>query len=108
MRPAVPSAPGPRHALSEAARYRWGVASRTVAAVAGGYVLAALAAAVMARHLPMVRPDAVIAGTLTALVVFPCAVLWCFAASTARRAWAGVALPALLLGLPVLVAEVVR
>jgi hypothetical protein len=91
--------------LSQPARTRIDVALRAVAAVGGGYLLAALTAAVLGLHLPMSRVDAVAAGTLFALVVYPCAVMWCFAARTAARAWLGLAVPALLLALPVVLGQ---
>ncbi|MFT3777306.1 MAG: DUF3649 domain-containing protein [Ottowia sp.] len=62
--------------------------SRIVAAVFGGYALAALTS-VAALVLPMARPQAVIAGMLASFVVYTCAVIWVFAARSARRAWAG-------------------
>ena len=72
---------------------RLAVLLRTVAGVAGGYVVSALAAAVLAVWLPTARAEAVMAGTLVALAVFPCAVMWCFAARNAARAWVGLLVP---------------
>jgi len=83
---------------SEPARMRIGVAMRTLAAVIGGYALASLAAALLGTMLPMERVDAVMTGTMVALVVFPCAVMWSFAARSAARAWAGLAVPIAVLG----------
>ena len=81
--------------------YRSGVLMRTVAAIGGGYVVAALWASAMATWLPVAKVEAALTGTLVALVVYPCAVMWCFAACHARRAWGGLilaaALPALAL-----------
>ncbi|WP_050479166.1 DUF3649 domain-containing protein [Herbaspirillum rhizosphaerae] len=88
--------------LNPALRYRFAVASRAVAAIAGGYALAATAAALLAVALPMAPAEAVIAATLTSFIVFCCAVLWVFAARTAWRAWAGIVLPGALLGLALL------
>lgn len=87
--------------LSSAARHRWRVASRAVAAVLGGYVLAALSAAVLAVALPLPRADATLTGTMLSFLVFACAVIWVFAARTATRAWVGLLLPSAALGLAV-------
>jgi len=87
-------------------RYRLAVASRAVAAIAGGYAVAALSAAALALALPawtgMARSEAVLTGTLASFAVFAGAVMWVFAARTALRAWAGLALSAAVLALPVL------
>ena len=92
--------PRPIPPLSEAARHRLDVVVRLVAAVAGAYVLASLTAVAVALWLPLDRVDAGVAGTLAALVVFPCAVMWCFAARTAWRAWLGLAVPVAALAVP--------
>ena len=72
--------------------------SRIVAAVGGGYALAALTS-VAALALPMTRPEAVLTGMLLSFVVYALAVVWVFAVRSATRAWAGllaVAAPLLL------------
>jgi uncharacterized membrane protein YjjP (DUF1212 family) len=79
--------------MREQSLYRWGVASRAVAAIAGGYLLAALLAAVTALALPASRAEATVTGTLLAFVAYPAAVMWVFAAINARRAWVGLAIP---------------
>ncbi|MGY2490647.1 DUF3649 domain-containing protein [Cupriavidus sp. CP313] len=78
-------------------RYRAGVASRAVAAIAGGYALAALTTAALSVWLPMARPDAVTTATLLSFAVYAAAAVWVFAVRSAWRAWAGLALPAALL-----------
>ncbi|GLC93106.1 hypothetical protein Tamer19_25140 [Cupriavidus sp. TA19] len=78
-------------------RYRAGVASRAVAAIAGGYALAALSTAALAVSLPLPRPEAVTAATLLSFAVYAAAAVWVFAVRNAWRAWAGLALPAGLL-----------
>ncbi|BDB26143.1 DUF3649 domain-containing protein [Cupriavidus sp. P-10] len=78
-------------------RYRAGVASRAVAAIAGGYALAALSTAALAVSLPLPRPEAVTAATLLSFAVYAAAAVWVFAVRHAWRAWAGLALPAGLL-----------
>lgn len=89
--------------LNPALRYRLAVASRAVAAIGGGYALAAVAAALLAVVLPMQPAEAVITATLLSFIVFCCAVLWVFAARTAWRAWGGIVAPGVVLGLGLLV-----
>jgi hypothetical protein len=62
--------------------------SRIVAAMFGGYALAALVS-VAALALPMDKPQAVLTGMLASFIVFACAVIWVFAVRSARRAWVG-------------------
>lgn len=87
----------------ELTRYRWAVCSRTVAAFAGGYVLSAAFAAalglVCVQWWGMARADAVTLSTMLSFVVFAVAVLWAFACANARRAWVGIAVPSVVLGL---------
>ena len=71
--------------------YRAGVASRAVAAIGGGYLLAALATQALALALPLRPVDNVVAATLTGLALYPCAAMWSFAAASATRAWLGLA-----------------
>lgn len=71
-------------------RYRGGVAARAVAAIAGGYVLTAIASALIAIALPLPRADAVTIATLLSFVVYTCVILWVFATGSALRAWVGV------------------
>ena len=70
-------------------RYRGGVAARAVAAIAGGYVLTAIASALIAIALPLPRADAVTIATLLSFVIYACAILWVFATTSALRAWGG-------------------
>ena len=86
-----------------------GVSVTTVGRVArylssgnGGYALAALCAAALALYLNTTRAEAAIAGTLTALAVYPIAVMWVFATRSAARAWGGLALASALPGLALL------
>ena len=74
--------------------YRLAVASRVLAAVFGGYLLAALVCVCMALLLPMAPAEAVVSGMLSSFVVYLLAVLWCFACRTPRLAWLGLMLPA--------------
>ena len=62
--------------------------SRIVAALFGGYALAALAS-VAAIALPIAEPQAVLVGQLSSFAVYAGAVIWVFAVRSARRAWLG-------------------
>ena len=62
--------------------------SRIVAALFGGYALAALTS-VAALALPMTRPEAVLTGMQLSIVVYALAAIWVFAVRSATRAWAG-------------------
>ena len=68
--------------------------SRIIAAIAGGYALAALVS-VAALALPIAAPQAVLSGMLASFAVYSGAVIWVFAARSARRAWAGLLMTAL-------------
>ena len=72
--------------------------SRIVAALFGGYALAALAS-VAVLALPMSKPQAVLTGMLASFAIYTGAVIWVFAVRSATKAWAGliiVAAPLLL------------
>ncbi|MCC2973597.1 DUF3649 domain-containing protein [Massilia sp. IC2-476] len=73
-------------------RYRGGVAARAIAAIGGGYLLSSTGSYLLARLLPLHRADAVTLATILAFVIYPCAVMWVFAARSALRACAGVGL----------------
>ncbi len=68
--------------------------SRIVAAIGGGYAVAALAS-VAVLALPMSRPQAVLTGMLASFAIYTCAVIWVFAVRSAWRAWAGLAVVAI-------------
>lgn len=70
-------------------RYRGGVAARALAAIGGGYLLSALAAALVALALPLPRADAVTIATLLSFAIHACAILWVFASASALRACGG-------------------
>ncbi|SEL46038.1 Protein of unknown function [Pseudoxanthomonas sp. GM95] len=76
-----------------------GVLSRSLAAIFGGYALAASTGALMAVALPMARSQAVLTGMLTAIVICACAALWAFAVRSAWKAWWGIVTPAVLMAL---------
>jgi hypothetical protein len=68
--------------------------SRIVAALLGGYALAALVS-VAAIALPLDKSQAVLAGMQSSFLVYACAVVWVFAARTALRAWIGLVIAAM-------------
>lgn len=73
--------------------------SRIVAAIFGGYALAALSS-VAVLALPVDRTQAVIGGVLLSFAVYTGAVIWVFAVRSARRAWVGLLIAALALAVP--------
>lgn len=84
-------------------RYRLAVASRALAAIFGGYGLAALSAGcfslVLVRWTDMPRSEAVVTATLLSFVWYVLAVIWVFATRSAWRAWIGLAIPSAVLAL---------
>lgn len=77
--------------------YRVAVTSRIVAALFGGYLIAALTSVCITQWVPMPRADAVVTGMMLSFVAYLLAVIWCFACRTAWLAWAGILLPAAIL-----------
>lgn len=73
-----------------------GVLSRSLAAIVGGYTLAATCSMFFAVALPIARSQAVLTGMLVAIALCACAALWAFATRTALRAWIGILGPAAL------------
>ncbi|MGJ7579416.1 DUF3649 domain-containing protein [Variovorax sp. RHLX14] len=73
--------------------------SRIVAAIFGGYALAALSS-VAVLALPVDRTQAVIGGILSSFAIYAGAVIWVFAVRSARRAWVGLLLAASVLAVP--------
>jgi len=69
--------------------YRLAVTSRVLAAVLGGYLVAALASVSLTMWLPMARGEAVVTGMMASFLVYLVAVLWCFACRSAWQAWFG-------------------
>lgn len=94
----VPSSPFPRRLAGVIRHPRVGTASRSLAAILGGYALAATTSSFLALALPMDRAQAVLTGMLVAIVACACAALWAFAVRTAWRAWLGIGLPAVMMG----------
>lgn len=83
-------------------RYRLAVASRALAALLGGYLLAAAVAAACAVHLPTLlgtaRSEATVGGAMLAFCVYALGFMTAFACRSAWRAWGWTLVPALLLG----------
>ncbi len=75
---------------ADRARHIGPLVSRIIAALAGGYALAALAS-VAVLVLPMTKPQAVITGMLASFAIYAGAVIWVFAVRSATRAWLGLA-----------------
>lgn len=82
--------------------YRWQVASRVLAATAGGYALSALATAGLALALPRFAgvplAASVMAATLLSFVLHAGVVVWVFSTGSATRAWLGLGAWSALLG----------
>ena len=72
--------------------------SRIVAAILGGYGLAALTS-IAALALPMPVTEAVFTGMLASFAVYAGAVVWVFAVRSATRAWVGLIVVAVPLAL---------
>jgi len=68
--------------------------SRIIAALFGGYVLAALCS-IAALALPIDGRQAVFTGMLASFLLYAGAVVWVFAVRSARRAWIGLIVIAL-------------
>ncbi|QGP81308.1 ketohydroxyglutarate aldolase [Sphingobium sp. CAP-1] len=78
--------------------YRANVGLRIMAGTVGAYLVAALAAAMLARTLPMSRVEATTSATMIAYLVAPGITIWAFLARGPWRALAGVVIAALMLG----------
>jgi hypothetical protein len=71
---------------------RLAIASRLLAALAGGYLIANTFAILLARTLLLMsfeRADGVMIGVIISFPIYAGAVLWAFAARSAMRAWLG-------------------
>ena len=70
--------------------------SRVIAALFGGYALAALSS-VAVLALPLSKPQAVLTGMLASFLIYAGAVIWVFAVRSALKAWAGLIIVAVAL-----------
>jgi hypothetical protein len=86
------------NALAQRVRSTGPLISRIVAALFGGYALAALSS-VAVLALPMSKPQAVLSGMLASFAIYAAAVIWVFAVRSALRAWAGLIVVAVPLSL---------
>lgn len=68
-------------------RYRVGVFSRTLAALAGGYALTSLIVVALSLWLPMSKGDAVLTATLLSFLIYSIVIMLVFSVKTALRAW---------------------
>ena len=80
-------------AFSDAARYRWAVFSRVIAAAVGGYALTSAAIVLLALIWPLPRAQAVGVATLLGFAIYAIAVIWVFSTRSAWRAWIGMVAP---------------
>lgn len=95
------------NAALDRARSAGPLISRIIAALFGGYALAALAS-VAVLALPMPKAQAVLTGMLASFAVYAGTVIWVFAVRSALRAWAGLsiaAVPLLLAAWPIWMQE---
>lgn len=74
-------------------QYRLQVASRVVAAVVGGYMLASALTVLSALVWPLPQAEAVLASMMLGFVWYTLAVMWVFSVKSATRAWLGMVLP---------------
>jgi len=77
--------------------YRLAVTSRCLAALLGGYVLAAMVGVLLSQWLPLSRAEAVQIGMMSSFLFYLGAFIWAFATHSAWRAWLGILLPSLAL-----------
>lgn len=82
-----------KHKTRDAA-YRWAVASRVAGAVTAGYAVAGAATVLLTLVLPLPRGQALLTATMLSFLIYACAVIWAYTASTATRAWIGLGLAA--------------
>jgi len=76
------------------ATYRWSVASRAIAAAAGGYAVVTLLHLATTVVLPGADYKTLLFTSQTGYLYYTGIIIWCFAARTAARAWLGLALVA--------------
>ena len=94
---AAPAPARARGGVAPGGRSRWSVASRALAALAGGYLLAAVSTVALA--LATDAPAEAYHAALPGFVLHVGAAVWAFAAPSATRAWAGILLPTLVCAL---------
>ncbi|MCC4595593.1 DUF3649 domain-containing protein [Xanthomonas campestris pv. phormiicola] len=85
-----PRAPRPPAASRRPLPPWLGVLTRSLAAIFGGYALAAATSALLPLLWPSLRAQAVLSGMMLGILVCACTALWAFAARSAARAWLGI------------------
>ncbi len=70
------------------------IASRSVAALLGGYVLSITLPLLLGLLLPVDRAQETLTALLLSFIVYTAAFLWAFAVRSHWRAWAGLLFPA--------------
>jgi hypothetical protein len=84
------------------ARYRLQVASRTLAAVLGSFLLTSAFSVLLTHllmHAGMARTEAVATSTLLSFAVWCGLVMWAYQTRSVRRVWLNMLLPAFAMGL---------
>lgn len=84
--------------LSEEACYRWMVASRILAAVAGGYALISVINILLALLLPLSKAQAVEVSTMLSFAIYAGIIVWIFSVKRLRTLWLGLLVSTLLCG----------
>lgn len=77
--------------------YRVMIGYRFILATAGGYLLASLAAIVIAQYFADYKSSAAMAATLVAFIVHCAAFIWVFMVNKTLKASLGIAIPCLIL-----------
>ncbi len=89
--------PAPRRLQPAGARHRVAVLARVLAAIPGGYALAACFTTTVALLARAPREEAAYLGAVPSFLLFAAAIIWAFTARSVARAWAGIGLPLALL-----------
>jgi hypothetical protein len=72
------------------------VAMRLVAAACGGYALAYAATACFMLLLPLPKNEAILTATMFSFPIYTGAIIWAFSASSPKKAWLGLVVPAMI------------
>ena len=80
---------------SSAARHRWSVASRVLAATIGGYGFVFLLTAAAPLVLPLQRAEAVLTSTIASFLIYAAIIMAVFHVRSATRAWVWLAVTSL-------------
>ena len=69
--------------------HRWAVASRVLAAIAGGYTLCSAATVLLALLWPLPQAEAVAASTMLSFALYTTIIIWIFAVKRLKTVWLG-------------------